>query len=99
MSLHEEVKRFMYVSEALLNESLKIEELSSLEVDLIKHYLFEIGKKFHPSESLEVGWIQCEHDSPSWQNPDQSRLSCSSGGLGSVDAQGDRAQELKKWNS
>jgi hypothetical protein len=46
MSLHEEIKRFMDVSETLLNGTLKTEELSSLELDLIKHYLLEIGKKF-----------------------------------------------------
>lgn len=36
----------MVVSETLLDGSLKIDDLTNIEVDLIQYYLLEIDKKF-----------------------------------------------------
>ncbi len=46
MVLHEEIRHFMVVSETLLDGSLKIDDLTNIEVDLIQYYLLEIDKKF-----------------------------------------------------
>jgi len=46
MSLREEIRQFMVVSQTLLDGRVNIDELTSIEVDLIQYYLFEIAKKF-----------------------------------------------------
>jgi hypothetical protein len=46
MILREEIRQFIVVTQALLDGSVKIDELTNIEVDLIQYYLFELAKKF-----------------------------------------------------
>ncbi len=46
MILREEIQQFMDASENLLGYSVQVEELTNVELELIKYYLIELSQKF-----------------------------------------------------
>ncbi len=46
MSWRDEIKQFMVISETLLDASVQVEELNTLELGVVQHYLLEVGKEF-----------------------------------------------------
>ncbi|UVT16440.1 MAG: hypothetical protein H8K04_02425 [Nitrospira sp.] len=48
MILREEIRQFMIASENLLDGTMRADELTSLDLELIQYYLFEIAQKYPP---------------------------------------------------
>ncbi|MDK2745149.1 MAG: hypothetical protein NDI90_19805 [Nitrospira sp. BO4] len=46
MTIREEIREFMAVSENLLNGTLSIEELTDIELDLVQYYVLGIAQRF-----------------------------------------------------
>ncbi|MDK2745290.1 MAG: hypothetical protein NDI90_20510 [Nitrospira sp. BO4] len=50
MTLRDEIRHFMVISETLLDGSIKAEDLTYIELELLQYYLCRVGQKFptHP---------------------------------------------------
>ncbi|UVT14607.1 MAG: hypothetical protein H8K04_12195 [Nitrospira sp.] len=50
MTLRDEIRHFMVVSESLLDGTIKTEDLTYIELELLQYYLLKVGQKFptHP---------------------------------------------------
>ncbi|UVT20282.1 MAG: hypothetical protein H8K03_21350 [Nitrospira sp.] len=46
MTLRDEIRHFMVVSESLLDGTIKAEDLTYIELELLQYYLCEVGQKF-----------------------------------------------------
>lgn len=53
MTLRDEIRQFMIVSESLLDGTIKEEDLTYIELELLQYYLFKVSQKF-PTSSFRL---------------------------------------------
>ncbi|UVT20244.1 MAG: hypothetical protein H8K03_21160 [Nitrospira sp.] len=72
MIIRDEIRQFMVVSESLLDGTLKVEELTHIELELLEYCLLKVGQKVPINRALTHYSIQDNADLTSQSLPSRS---------------------------